>query len=156
MRLSDLSKVLQLMEDCSQHALYCLPSHSCMLSCVWLFVTLWTIVHQAPLSMGFSRQEYWSRLPFPPLGDLPTPGIEPVSLSSSTMAGRFFTTSATWEAPLAKQNYNEVSSTPVRMAIIETSIYKTKMMENTWRKGLPWWLSGKESVCQCRSHRLDA
>ena len=46
------------------------------LSCVWLFVTPWTVAHQAPLSMGFSRQEYWSGLPFPSPGDLPDPGIE--------------------------------------------------------------------------------
>ena len=47
---------------------------------------------QAPLSMGFSRQEYWSRLPFPPPGDLPDPGIKPASLVSPALAGRFFTT----------------------------------------------------------------
>ena len=47
------------------------------LSCVRLFVTLWTIAYQAPLSMGFSRQEYWSGLPFPSPGDLSDPGIEP-------------------------------------------------------------------------------
>ena len=47
------------------------------LSHVWLFVILWTVAHQAPLTMGFSRQEYWNRLPYPPLGDLPNPGIEP-------------------------------------------------------------------------------
>ena len=46
-------------------------------SCVWLFATLWTVIHQAPLSMGFSRQEYWRGMPFPPLGDLPNPGIKP-------------------------------------------------------------------------------
>ena len=46
-------------------------------SCVWLFATLWTVARQAPLSMGFSRQEYWSGLPCPPPGDLPDPGIEP-------------------------------------------------------------------------------
>ncbi|ELR52587.1 hypothetical protein M91_18885, partial [Bos mutus] len=50
---------------------------------------------QAPLSMGFSRQEYWSGLPFPPPGTLPNPGIEPVSLKSPALAGGFFTTSAT-------------------------------------------------------------
>ena len=44
---------------------------------VWFFATQWTIAHQAPLSMGFSRQEYWSRLPFPSPEDLPDPGIEP-------------------------------------------------------------------------------
>ena len=50
-----------------------------LLSCVWLFVTPWTVAHQAPLSMGFSRPEYWSGLPFPPPGDLPDPGMEPRS-----------------------------------------------------------------------------
>ena len=49
------------------------------LSHVWLFATLWSIAHQTPLSMGFSRQEYWSGLPFPSPGDLPNPGIEPRS-----------------------------------------------------------------------------
>ena len=44
---------------------------------VQLFETLWTVAHQAPLSMGFSRQEYWSELPCSPPGDLPDPGIEP-------------------------------------------------------------------------------
>ena len=53
--------------------------------------------HQAPLSVGFSRQEYWSGLPFPPPGDLPDPGFKPASLASPALAGRFFTTSTTWE-----------------------------------------------------------
>ena len=48
--------------------------------------------------MGFSRQEYWSGYPFPPLGDLSNPGIEPVSLTSPALAGTFFTASAPWEA----------------------------------------------------------
>ena len=48
--------------------------------------------------MGFPRQEYWSGLPFPPPGDLPDPGIEPMSLKAPTLGGGFFTTSATWEA----------------------------------------------------------
>ena len=69
-------------------------------SCVQLFETQWTVVHKAPLSMGFSRQEYWSGFPCPPLGDLPDPGTEPVSLMSPALAGRFFTTSPTWEALL--------------------------------------------------------
>ena len=49
------------------------------LSCVQLFVTSWTVAYQASLSMGFSRQEYWSELPFPSPGDLPDPEIEPMS-----------------------------------------------------------------------------
>ena len=55
-------------------------------------VTPWTAAGQAPLSMGFSRQEYWSGLPFPTLGDLPDPGIEPISLKSLELTGRSFTT----------------------------------------------------------------
>ena len=60
--------------------------------------TLQTVTHQALLSMGFSRQEYWSGLPCLPPGDLPDPEIEPISLMSPALAGGFFTTSATWEA----------------------------------------------------------
>ena len=72
------------------------PTHHCkatihaqFLSCVRLFETPWTVAHQAPLSMEFSRQEYWSGLPFPPPGDLPNPEIE---LVSPALAGGFFTT----------------------------------------------------------------
>ena len=64
-----------------------------------LFATLWNVVFQAPLSMGFSRPEYWSGLPCLPPGDLPDTGIQLASLTSPALAGRFFTTSATWEAP---------------------------------------------------------
>ena len=55
---------------------------ACMFSGVWLFMTLWTVARQAPLSMGFSRQEYWSGLPFPSPGDLPNSGTKPESLVS--------------------------------------------------------------------------
>ena len=66
---------------------------------VQLSATPWTVARQAPLSMGFSRQEYWSGLPCPPPGDLANPGMEPMSLTSPALAGRFFTPSTTWEAP---------------------------------------------------------
>ena len=56
------------------------------------------VARQAPLSVEFSRQEYWSQLPCPPAVALPNPGIEPASLMSSALAGRFFTNKATWEA----------------------------------------------------------
>ena len=65
---------------------------------VQFFATLWTVAHQALLSMGFSRQEYCSGLLCPPPGDLPDPGIEPVSPTSPALADVFFTTSTTWEA----------------------------------------------------------
>ena len=64
------------------------------LNCVRFFVTPWTVAHQAPLSMEFSRQEYWSGLPFPSPGELPDPGIESVSLEFPALAGRFFTTAS--------------------------------------------------------------
>ena len=74
----------------------CIPSH---FSCVQFFATLWTVAHQAPLSIGFSRQEYWSGLPRLSLGDLPNPGIELASLMSPALAGGFFATSTIWKAP---------------------------------------------------------
>ena len=75
------------------------------LSHVWFFTTLWTIACQAALSMGFSRQEYLRRLPCPPPGDLPNPGVEPASFTSPVLACGFFTTSAIWEAPDTTYTY---------------------------------------------------
>ena len=74
-------------------------THLCMLSHfsrVRLFVTLWTVAHQVHLSIGFSKQEYWSGLPGPPPGIFPT-RIEAMSHYVSCIAGGFFTTSATWD-----------------------------------------------------------
>ena len=76
----------------------CVCVYAKSFSCVLFFVTLQTVAHQAPLSMGFSRQEHCSGLPCPPPGDLPDPGTEPISLTSLTWAGRFFTTSTPWKA----------------------------------------------------------
>ena len=70
------------------------------ISCVWVFGILCIVAHQAPLSMGFSKKEYWSGLPCLLPGDLPDPGIKPASLMSPALAVRFYTTSATWEAPI--------------------------------------------------------
>ena len=77
--------------------------HACVLSHfsrVRVFVTVRTVAYQAPLFMGFSRQEYWSGLLCPPPGYLSDPGIRPASFMSPELAGRFFTTSTTWEAQL--------------------------------------------------------
>ena len=71
----------------------------CMLSLfsrVQLCVTLWTIAHQASLSMGFSKQDYWQGLPCPPAGELPDSGFAPMSLKSPTLAGRLFIISVTF------------------------------------------------------------
>ena len=80
-----------------------LSVHVCMLSCfsyVQLLVTPRTAAHQAPLSMRFSRQEYWSGLPFPPSGDLSKPGIESSSLTSPALAGSLIRLGATLPFPL--------------------------------------------------------
>jgi len=67
-------------------------------------VTPWTVAHQAPLSMGFSRQEYWSGLPFPSPENLPHPGIKPTSRVSPALAGSFLIISTTWEAKRRREN----------------------------------------------------
>ena len=83
----------------------CVCVRVCVCVCVYVSCSvmsnLWDSMdwaHEAPLSMGFSRRESWSGLPFPPPGDLPNPGIEPLSLMSLALAGGFFTASTTWEA----------------------------------------------------------
>ena len=69
---------------------------------VWLFATLLSVACQLVCPWGLSRQEYWSGLPCPPPGDHPHPGIKPASLKFPTLAGGFFTTSATWEVPICR------------------------------------------------------
>ena len=78
------------------------PCYACMLSRfshVWLFMTSWALYARFHCPCGVSRQEYWSGLPCPSPGDLPNPGIKPVSPGSPALASGIFTTSATWEAP---------------------------------------------------------
>ena len=86
-----------------QYMTYCLKFLSfsiCVFSHVELFADLWTVAQQAPRSMEFSRKEYWSGLPYPSPGDLPNPGMEPVSLTYPSLAGKFFTL-----APLGKPQH---------------------------------------------------
>ena len=92
-----------------------LPTHlrpcTCVLSHfsrVRLRVTPWTVALQAPLSMGFSREAYWSGLTFPPPGELPDPGIELMSLMSPAFAGGFFTASTTTQSSFLAQPFLEV------------------------------------------------
>ena len=90
----------------------CILVHACVLSCfsrVQLFSTIWTAVRQAPLSVGFSRQEYWSGLACSPPENLPDPGIKPRSPASPALAAGFFITSTTWEALIHIQ-FNSVQS----------------------------------------------
>ena len=91
-----MSITFSIKRDAAQGYLFYWSAQS--LSRVRLFATLWTIAHQVPLSMRFSRQEYWSGLPYPPPGGLPHQETEPRSLTSPALAGGFFTTSTTWEA----------------------------------------------------------
>ena len=96
--------------------------HACVLSrsVVSNSVGLGTVARQAPLSMEFSRQEYRSGLPPPPPGALPNPGIKPTSVASLALAGRFFTTSATWKTQLViitstKKNIPNLENRTVRI-----------------------------------------
>ena len=79
---------------------------------VQLSAVPWTVSHQAPLPMEFSRQEYWSGAPFPTSGDLPESGIEAMSLGSPAFAGQFFTR-ATWEAAIVKNSLRDFPGGPV-------------------------------------------
>ena len=79
-----------------------------LLSHVRLFATPWTVAHQAPPSMEFSRQEYWSGLPFPSPGDLPKPGIKP---ASPALAGGFFTTESPGKPLFYKYAYYKERTT---------------------------------------------
>ena len=73
-------------------------------------MTPWTVAHQAPLSMEFSRQEYWSGLPFPTPEDLSNPGIEPLSSASPALTGRFFITETPGKpSRIDKHNLNKVN-----------------------------------------------
>ena len=107
----------------------------CVLSHVRLFVTLRTVAHQAPLSVGFSRQEYWNGLPCPPPGDLPNPGIEPASLMFPALADGFFPTSTTWEAQ-AGGRHSPFDVTPhFQGAFLHMYIEKVSLisrMRNMW------------------------
>ena len=96
----------------------CVLSHSCH---VRLCAILWAVACQAPLSMGFSRQEYWSGLPFPSPGELLNPGIEPESLMSPALAGKFFTTSNTWKAFLTL--YCNHQDFPPAVGSVRTGMY---------------------------------
>jgi len=102
--------------------------------------------------MGFSRQEYWGGLPCPSPRNLPHPGIKLASLMSPALAGGFFTTSTIWEAQICygKKYIYKYWENVKRQFADENSKWLISI-----RRGLPWWLSDKESACQCRRHRFD-
>ena len=100
----------------------------CSLSCVWLVATPWTEVRQAPLSLWFPSQEYWNGLLFPPPGDLPNPGIEPVSVASLALAGGFFT-----PVPPGKPLYKpSLNACHVAGVVLELSNKEKSWFLSTW------------------------
>ena len=95
--------------------------HVCVLgsfSCVRLFATQWTVTCQAPLFMGFFKQEYWNGFPCPTPGDPPNPGMEPVTLVSPALTGKFFTASAIWEAQLITTQCVSRNSIPIQSEVL--------------------------------------
>ena len=117
----------------------------CVLSRVWLPVTPWAVAHQAPLSMGFSRQEYWSGLTFPSPGDLPNPGIAPVSLVSPALVGRFFTTGAT-DNKTVSCAHSETKLVGKWIEKQEQNLLYVNVVDNTLKKTghilILFWLQG--------------
>ena len=101
---------------------------------VWLFAILWTEAHQAPLSMGFFRQEYQSGLPCPPPGNLPNPGIKPTSLTSPALAGMFFTTRAHLGSPLLYPHPDEI------MRNLDSQVIKVNARIKSIRSGTSHFL----------------
>ena len=130
--------------------------HVCIrpFSHVRLFVTLWTVALQAPLSMGFSRQEYGSGLPCRLSGDRLNPGIEPTSLTSPTLTARFSTTSIIWEAPkgtkmgefclwkrecpsskpvwIWSKNFSEIVPQPKRCLLYIGVLTESSILQRSW------------------------
>ena len=104
---------------------------------------LWAVAHQAPLSMGFSRREYWGGLPFPSPGDLTDPGIEPASLTSPALAGRCFTTSATWEAVLCGVHADAILGLEIRPQWDRLAEDSFKAEDNLFGG----WTDGRRKLC---------
>ena len=113
------------------------------LSCVQFFATPSTVPLQVPLSMGFSRQEYWNGLPFPTPGDLPNPGIKPTSLASPALASRFFTTAPPGKPHLITVTYtkSETGPDPGRATLWITKVWKNILTDLL---GTPCGTGGKK------------
>ena len=110
---------------------------------VQLFVTLWTVAHQAPLPMGFSRQEYWSGLPYPPPVDLFDPEIELTSLMSPALSGGCFTMSASWEA----SNHKGMRIVDHLRCLLR-NLYASQESRVRTRLGTMDWFQIGKGVCQ--------
>ena len=120
------------------------------LSHVWLFVTPWTVAPLAPLSMGFSRQEYWNRLPFSPPGDLPNPGIKTTSPAPPASAGGFFTTEPPGKSREPRSNsfsitfnlwhpFRNVQNSPLTHLLSYSALTQVWWRLSKWYCW-PWWV----------------
>ena len=106
---------------------------------IWLFAASWTVAHKAPLSMGFSRQEHWSGLPCPSPGDLPNPGLKSVSLTSPTLAGGCFTTSATQKERNSLNLMKNICKKFTANIILSSEKLKAFPLRSEARQGFPFW-----------------
>ena len=122
------------------------PLRVCMLShfsCVWLFVTLWTVACQAPLSMGFSMQEYWSGLPCPPPGDLHDPVIEPISPATPALQGDSLPLSHMGSPVL---HWGILKAVPIMLpsaeheSSISPHLHYLWLLNNIFQGRLIWWV----------------
>ena len=107
--------------------------HAWVLSHVQLFAIQWTTASQAPLSIEFSKQEYWSGLPFPSPGDLPDPGIERLSVVSPVLAGGFFTSWVNREPHFVVNLYSWGAREPSLFGLSDGSV---KEQEGNWGRDL--------------------
>ena len=119
-----------------------------LLSCVWLFVIPWTIAHQAPLPMGFPRQEYWSGLSFPPPEALSTPEIKPMSSASPALPGGYFTT----EPPGKPNNHSMVHQT--RRGVSNNLFEQTGGASTITRNSGIQWRLGKPGMLQSTGSQI--
>ena len=112
-----------------------------MLSHVWLFATPWTVAYQVPLFLGFLRQEYCSGLPFPSLGNLSNPGIEPASHMSSALACGFFTTCTIWEAQFEAYQL-ATNQADIQIFHYNTFFFPLKFLGYLWLLLIKFYWSG--------------
>ena len=118
----------------------CVLSQSCR---VWLFVTLWTVAHQTPLSMEFSRQEYCRRLPCPPPEDLPKPGIKPESPVTSALQAESVCTEPAGKPTCLWEVIESVSCSVVPDSLRQHGLKPTRLL-------YPWDFPGKDTGMACR------
>ena len=107
----------------------------CARAHVQLFANPWNAVHHAPLSIEFSRQEYWSGFPFPTPGDIPDPDIQPESTASPALVSRFFITDATWESHI----YLKFHLNPISQAASSSRDYSWHQEKTFWLLARAFW-----------------